>query len=1081
MESSASSPPTMKSIASLNRPPAFPGLDPFRGSPHRERIARHGIGWALCMAAFLWMSSAFGPILAGTTPSDAGPEAPLPRAAGCPEGGFPGLTLSLVCSSNPVTPGGRRTFTGTLVNSGSVEIRNLSISRVMTDASATLKVQASLLPGASVFFSGDYMVPALESCQAQVRVLAAGVEACAGQAIFAIQPLDCPVLTAPRLALTLACPLDPPAPGSEVVCSGVVRNAGDVTLRQVVVNDPRGLNPGAVLLSRDRLDPGESATFAVRMPSASSDCDVPLAVDASGVDACSGLRIFESGAVRCRLAVVGGLEISQACSEDAAAPDGTAGYDLVVRNPGKVALTAVEVLESQAGGWSGRGTELWFDDALPEGVNAEASGGDSWASASVSSPRLTGYSAWQSSVAEGFHQLYFTGDARGFSIAEGEVLVAHVFLDPAHPPREVMLQWLDGSWEHRAYWGENLLPFGIDGTPALRPMGALPKVGEWVRLEIPASLLGLEGRTVRGVAMTLHGGRATWDAFGKRPGGEEPPIFSVPRLEPGQSVSFRRIGLRPPAGACAFTTLLSARATVACSGETLQAFTSGTCPLPSRALIEVTQSEPSQPAMPGLSQSFQGTVRNPGPVAVTQVLVLHNRTGTQPLLEIPMLLPGESRAFSGSFPWPADTCRISGTVSVGATDTCGGRRVFDSATALHVLPAIAQLTVARDCPQGPIAAGQRAEYQGVVMNTGDVTLVDVHVRTGRTGDASLLGPLVLAPGESVPFIDAYVPQVGDCGPETITATGMSLCRQPVTGGMRLRCPHLAVKPAIRLTRDCPSEAPFFGHPYRAQGTVMNTGDVELTDVRVVHHAASGEVPVLGPIRLLPGESAGYLVEGIAPLESCEWVDSVSVSAMEPCDGGRVSDQVITVCPLQSFPRLGLSKECPQSGPSQGQPWIFSGTVTNTGNVLLTDVQVFSIRSGSAPVRVFGPVILAPGETARFVAQTPTDSESIPSLEVLEAVGEDVCRGTRVSVRAHCLGMLPQSAPVLRSLVHGEGGATLTWSSRPGVSYLVEHSEGIPPESWIPLPDRVTASGETASAVDGSAQGARRFYRVKVVE
>jgi chitinase len=46
-------------------------------------------------------------------------------------------------------------------------------------------------------------------------------------------------------------------------------------------------------------------------------------------------------------------------------------------------------------------------------------------------------------------------------------------------------------------------------------MGALPPIGEWVRLEVPASAVGLEGRTLNGMAFTLFNGRAVWDRAGK--------------------------------------------------------------------------------------------------------------------------------------------------------------------------------------------------------------------------------------------------------------------------------------------------------------------------------------------------------------------------------------------------------------------------------------------------------------------------------------------------------------------------------------------------------------------------------------
>jgi hypothetical protein len=46
-------------------------------------------------------------------------------------------------------------------------------------------------------------------------------------------------------------------------------------------------------------------------------------------------------------------------------------------------------------------------------------------------------------------------------------------------------------------------------------MDVLPEAGQWVRLEVPAAQVGLEGRTLNGMAYTLYGGRATWDYAGK--------------------------------------------------------------------------------------------------------------------------------------------------------------------------------------------------------------------------------------------------------------------------------------------------------------------------------------------------------------------------------------------------------------------------------------------------------------------------------------------------------------------------------------------------------------------------------------
>jgi hypothetical protein len=46
-------------------------------------------------------------------------------------------------------------------------------------------------------------------------------------------------------------------------------------------------------------------------------------------------------------------------------------------------------------------------------------------------------------------------------------------------------------------------------------MGPLPAAGQWVRLAVPAAQVGLEGKTLNGMAYTLYDGRATWDYAGK--------------------------------------------------------------------------------------------------------------------------------------------------------------------------------------------------------------------------------------------------------------------------------------------------------------------------------------------------------------------------------------------------------------------------------------------------------------------------------------------------------------------------------------------------------------------------------------
>lgn len=159
---------------------------------------------------------------------------------------------------------------------------------------------------------------------------------------------------------------------------------------------------------------------------------------------------------------------------------------------------------------------VWIDDALPAGATADAGGGDSWSWISSNPTPELGKQAHQSAIGSGVHQHFFSGATTPLQVNVGDKLYTYVYIDPANPPTEVMLQWNDGtSWEHRAFWGANTVAWGTSATPSLYNMGTIPAAGQWVRLEIPASNVGLEGASISGMAFTLYGGRATFDNTGK--------------------------------------------------------------------------------------------------------------------------------------------------------------------------------------------------------------------------------------------------------------------------------------------------------------------------------------------------------------------------------------------------------------------------------------------------------------------------------------------------------------------------------------------------------------------------------------
>jgi uncharacterized repeat protein (TIGR01451 family) len=186
-----------------------------------------------------------------------------------------------------------------------------------------------------------------------------------------------------------------------------------------------------------------------------------------------------------------------------------------------------------------RGELIWIDDGAPS--FSTVGGNDGWNWVNTNPNSLLGSHAHQSLLLNGHHEHYFVDAFQKLPLSEGDQISAWIFIDKDFPPSEVMLQFFDGqSWEHRAYWGDNLINLGTNGTASRLRIGDVPQWGGWRHLKIPAASLGLVGKNLSGMAFTLFNGRAAWDRVGK---------LSPSWTEPGPSPDFVWIDNAPPAGA----------------------------------------------------------------------------------------------------------------------------------------------------------------------------------------------------------------------------------------------------------------------------------------------------------------------------------------------------------------------------------------------------------------------------------------------------------------------------------------------------------------------------------------------------
>lgn len=91
-------------------------------------------------------------------------------------------------------------------------------------------------------------------------------------------------------------------------------------------------------------------------------------------------------------------------------------------------------------------------------------------------------------------------------------LVTSVWLDPADPPRGLMLKFtLENGEETGVYWEGEEEVFNPGEEEEVWYYGLLPEYGTWTPLSVVAEDLGIEDAKVKGIAFITYDGRVLWD------------------------------------------------------------------------------------------------------------------------------------------------------------------------------------------------------------------------------------------------------------------------------------------------------------------------------------------------------------------------------------------------------------------------------------------------------------------------------------------------------------------------------------------------------------------------------------------
>ena len=165
-----------------------------------------------------------------------------------------------------------------------------------------------------------------------------------------------------------------------------------------------------------------------------------------------------------------------------------------------------------------------IDDELP--ADATADGSWTWdTSKAASGTKSHGHPA-----AKGMqqHQVTF---ANPVPIPRNGEIVTSVWLDPANPPRGVMIKFkLENGDETGVYWEGEEEVFNPGEDEEIWYYGLLPEFGTWTPLAIAAEDLGIEDTKIKSITFTTYDGQVLWDRTVVRQAAAAPQLPPTPEL-----------------------------------------------------------------------------------------------------------------------------------------------------------------------------------------------------------------------------------------------------------------------------------------------------------------------------------------------------------------------------------------------------------------------------------------------------------------------------------------------------------------------------------------------------------------------
>jgi len=406
-----------------------------------------------------------------------------------------------------------------------------------------------------------------------------------------------------------------------------------------------------------------------------------------------------------------------------------------------------------------------------------------------------------------------------------------------------------------------------------------------------------------------------------------------------------------------------------------------TTPSSSNPALSLTKvANPTTYNTAGEQIAYTLTVSNVGNLTITDVIVSDPLTGTS--VNVGTLVPGQSEIVAADYAILQSDVDNGNVVNVATANGLGANGQAVSATASATITAIQDPALLLQKTANVIEydrAGQVITYTLEITNTGNETLFDVIVTDPLTNLNRNIGQLV--PTQVVFVQETYTVTQQDVDngsiPNVANANGRDLSGRVVSSTDRLEIPAVQT-PDIALTKMAsPTTYTMAGDVIIYTLIVENTGNVTLTNTTIVD-PLTNQNDIVGD--LLPGQMAtvttNYVIKQ-SDVDSGEVVNIATANGTDPNQSLQTATASATVTANQA-PGIELEKLADtQEYNSAGDVITYTITVTNTGNVTLSDVIVDDPLTGlNTNVGDLAPDESATVTTSYTITQADVDSGSV---------------------------------------------------------------------------------------------------------